>query len=50
VFGCAAAALAARGHGRLATGFAAAAVVNTLLMLAWPQDRVARHISGRKGR
>ena len=41
VFGCAAAALAARGHGRLATGLGAAAVANTLLMLAWRQDRVA---------
>jgi hypothetical protein len=42
VLGAAAAALAARGHGRLATGFGAAAVVNALLMLAWRQDRVVR--------
>jgi hypothetical protein len=50
VFGCAAAALAARGHGRLATGFGAAAAANTLLMLAWRQDSVTPHMSGRSDR
>jgi hypothetical protein len=50
VFGSAAAALAARGHGRLATGLGAAAAANTLLMLAWRQDRVAPHSGGREGR
>jgi hypothetical protein len=40
VFAGAAAALADRGHGRLAIGFAAAAVGNVALMLAWRQDRI----------
>ncbi|HET7550496.1 MAG TPA: YrdB family protein [Gemmatimonadaceae bacterium] len=40
VFAVAAAALADRGHGRLAAGFAAAAVVNAAFMLVWRQDRV----------
>jgi len=40
VFAVAAAALADRGHGRLALGFAALALVNVALMLAWQQDRV----------
>jgi len=40
VFLSAAAALAARGHGRLAGGFALMAVLNTVLLLVWQQDRV----------
>lgn len=40
VFAVAAAALADRGHRRLAAGFAALALLNVALMLAWRQDRV----------
>jgi hypothetical protein len=39
VFACAALALADRGHVRLGAGFAAVAVLNVVLMLAWRQDR-----------
>lgn len=39
VFGTAAGALADRGHGRLAVGGAALAILNAVLMLAWRQDR-----------
>jgi hypothetical protein len=40
VFGCAAAALADRQHGKLALVFAVTSILNVALMLAWQQDRI----------